>query len=54
MEMSNLEMFVGISEYPDHELYPAHVGDGLPDVWVGHDLLEDLEASDLTLDIISL
>ena len=45
-------MLVCISEYPDHELHPAHVGDGLPDVRLSHNLLQDLEAPNLTLDII--
>ena len=37
-----------------HELNPAHVRDGLPDVGVDDDLLEDLEAADLTLDVVRL
>ena len=37
-----------------HELNPAHVRDGLPDVGVDDDLLEDLEAADLALDVVRL
>ena len=37
-----------------HELYTTHVRDGLPDVGMDDDLLEDLEAADLALDVVRL
>ena len=37
-----------------HQLDPSHVSDSFPDVRVNNNLLQDLQASNLTLDIISL
>ena len=37
-----------------HQLDPSHVSDSFPDVGVNNNLLQDLQASNLALDVIRL